>query len=224
MKKIIAALIVLSVSAGCTGDRDIQKQTRFLMDTYITIQVPGGKEVRPAISKAFDRMKEVEAKFNVLNTESQVNRFNTKGEPITDPEIIKVLKTAVKVSMKSKGSFDITMYPVSTLWGFYSEKPKVPSGKKINEFLKFTGYRNLVIKKGKVEKKLQSVQIDLGGIAKGYAIFEAIKELKKQGVDSALVDAGGDIFASGKFEDRPWIIGIRNPRGEGVIGSIETHF
>jgi len=61
----------------------------------------------------------------------------------------------------------------------------------------------------------------LGGIAKGYAVDEAVGILKQEGIQSALVDFGGDIYALGNFRNRPWNVGIRNPRGKGEVGGFE---
>ncbi len=67
-----------------------------------------------------------------------------------------------------------------------------------------------------------NVQLDLGGIAKGYAVDLAVDRIRKMGVADAIVDAGGDLRAIGRHGDRPWRIGIRNPRGPGVIASVQT--
>jgi thiamine biosynthesis lipoprotein len=66
------------------------------------------------------------------------------------------------------------------------------------------------------------VRIDLGGIAKGYGVSQAATVLKKAGVTSALIEAGGDVYALGKKGSRLWNIGIKNPRGEDLLGYVEV--
>jgi thiamine biosynthesis lipoprotein len=83
------------------------------------------------------------------------------------------------------------------------------------------GRQNLVIRDGKLTKLRTDMAIDLGGIAKGYAAGEALKVLKKEGQTSALIDAGGDIYALGLNNGRPWKIGIRQPSGKGILGALE---
>ena len=80
----------------------------------------------------------------------------------------------------------------------------------------------LLLKDAKLEKSKENVMIDLGGIAKGYAIREAARVLKKEGVMSALIDAGGDVYALGKKGRELWKVGLRNPRGNDILGYVEV--
>lgn len=199
----------------------IQKQTRFLMDTLCSIQIPGGKEVIPIIDQALDRMEEIDKKFNALMPGSPLYDFNHKNIPVTDKEIIDLTQIALEISKESNGLFDITIYPLVELWGFYSNSPHLPKKKDIDQALQKIGYKYLVIKDGKLVKLRNYIKIDLGSIAAGYAASEAMKVLQQAGIKSALIDGGGEIYVIGKLRGKPWKIGIRNPRGEGVIGVLE---
>jgi thiamine biosynthesis lipoprotein len=268
---IAGSVLVLSKA----GNRDsLDEQTRFLMDTYCTIQAYGpGRDVHKAVSKALDRMEEIDKEFNALNPLSPIYAFNKKNIPVTDHEILGVVKLAQQVSEECDGAFDITVYPLGELWGFYSgdsldmpdkvfkkddgsttdqEMPEIvklaqqineqsddtlaitvypleeswgpdrlPEKEEIDDCMSRVGYKNIVLKNGKLIKVNQDVYIDLGAIAKGYAIEEASKVLKAEGIKSALIDAGGDIYAMGEVEGKGWGIGIRDPRGEGVIAVIQ---
>ncbi len=215
-------LLVLILWIFFKEDPDnIQSQTRFLMDTFFTIQVPGDIDVLKDIEKAFERIEEIDIKFNAFNPESPVYKFNTNGIPITDHEIVELVQKALDVSIKSNGNFDITLFPLSTLWGFFDESPKVPNKEDLDNTLKSIGYENIFIDKGELKKKKETTKIDLGSIAKGYALNEAKRILEQSGITSALIDGGGDIYALGAYNNQPWVIGIRNPRGEGVVGSLE---
>jgi FAD:protein FMN transferase len=217
---MIIMILLLAASCGFFAPK-LQKQTRFLMDTYVTIQAPGGKEVLPVINKALDRMEEVDKKFSMFDPGSILYKFNNKGTPVTDPEIIKVMRRAVHMSGISGGKFDVTVFPLMKLWGFYGTK-HVPSKEQIKETLKVVGYRYLVIKDGKMTKLKKGVGVDIGGIAKLYCIEECAGALKKAGIKSALIDAGGDIYAIGKLNGKPWKIGIRDPRSDGVIAALDV--
>lgn len=218
---IITALILLTLKVVVNDPEPIQSQTRFLMDTYCTIQVPGSIEVLGAIEQAFNRIEEIDEKFNALNPESPVYDFNNKNTSITDEEIVGLVNTALQISERSGGKYDVTIFPLIDLWGFFSESPVLPRREKLNELLKVVGYGNLTIENGKLEKKEEETKIDLGSIAKGYAIGEAGKVLTSAGITSGLIDAGGDIYALGTNYGKPWKIGIRNPHGEGVVGTLE---
>jgi thiamine biosynthesis lipoprotein len=215
-------LVAVWLQTGCAPKTEIQKQTRFLMDTYCIIQIPGDVEVLKAIEAAFDRMEEVDKHFNVLDSTNSLFRFNQNSEPITDKEIIALVETSLQISNESEGAFDITIYPLIERWGFFSDTPSLPDKKEIQQYLQRIGYSNLVIEDGTLTKRKKNVQIDLGGIAKGYAIKEALQVLKNYQIESALIDAGGDIYALGELDGKPWKVGVRNPRGEGVIGVLEV--
>jgi thiamine biosynthesis lipoprotein len=214
---IISCLILLITGCG----QKMQKRTRFMMDTVVTIQAPGGQEVLKAIDKAMDRMDEVDKKFAMLDKDSVIYKFNNFGTPITDPEILKIVSRALKVSELSGGKFDITIFPIVKLWGFYGTM-HVPSKQEIKLALKDVGYRNLVLRDGKLTKLRKGTAIDIGGIAKLYCIEECANTLKREGVKNALIDGGGDIYAIGSDSGRPWKVGIKDPRGEGVIAAVDV--
>ena len=231
MKKIIAIVIVIAgliISGVILGDgkpaekkEDVVKRTRFLMDTYCTIQVPGTAEsVDAIINKAFTRMEQVDFKFNILNPTSPLYLFNNEGTPIRDAEIIKVINIAREISRESDGAFNITIEPLVKLWGFFTDNPHRPEKADIQKCLKQTGYEHLIIKNGKVTKDSPDLHIDLGAIAKGYALGETVKVLKDNGVKSALIEAGGQVHSYGTINGKPWKIGIRNPRNSGFIAGL----
>ena len=135
--------------------------------------------------------------------------------------MVSLIETADSVSMQSGGAFDITVFPLIKLWGFYEDTQHVPGEEELKRVLEQVDYHNLSVKNGTLYKQHAPVMIDLGGIAKGYAVKEAVRVLKADGISSALIDAGGDIYALGMINGKPWKVGIRNPRGEGVIGVLE---
>ena len=222
MRKFWPAVIALIVLSGCGRKQEMQKQTRFLMDTVVTIQIPGGAERLAVIQKALDRMEEVGHKFNVLDSSNQLYAFNHRNEPVTDPEIVALVKTALDIARQTDGAFDVTVYPLVELWGFFGKNPSLPADRDIRALLPHVGWRKLLVRDGRITKTDPAVSIDLGGIAKGYAVGEAVKTIRAAGVQSALIDAGGDIYAIGTLSGQPWKIGIRDPRGDGVIGSLDV--
>lgn len=197
------------------------------MDTIVTIRAEGpSAKASKAIEDALDRMQEIDKKMNALDTESPVYAFNEKGIPIDDPEIVWLVQKGLEVSKLSAGAFDMTLLPLSKLWGFDTKSPHLPSDREIKEALGKTGYKYLVVKDGKVNKTRPYITLDFGGIAKGYAVGEALKVLRNEGITSGLIDAGGDIYALGKRKDgKPWKVAIKAPREEGfkdgLLGYLE---
>lgn len=230
IKKLFLILIILMILAGIAAKvvykylkYPVEKQTRFMMDTYVTIHTLGPKDITvKAVNLAFARMQQIDEKFNALNVKSPLYAYNKYGVAISDEEILKLIETATKISRDTNGAFDITVYPLIELWGFYTDTPSLPADEKIKNALSDVNFKNLIFYNGKLTKHKKGVAIDLGGIAKGYAIKEAARVLKGQGVNSAVIDAGGDVYVLGKKGNKLWRIGIKNPRAEGLLGYLEA--
>lgn len=200
----------------------LAKQTRFMMDTYVTIYAVGPEKISaPAIDAALDRMQEIDTKFNLQKPASPIYAFNHQGTPISDPEIIEVVRLALQIARDTDGAFDITIAPLIELWGYYGESPRLPAEEEVKACLRKVGYHHLMLKNSLLEKSQADVQIDLGGIAKGYAVRQAAEVLKREGITSALIDAGGDVYALGKRGGDMWKVGIRSPRGDDIMGYVE---
>jgi thiamine biosynthesis lipoprotein len=201
----------------------LTKRTRFMMGTYVTVIVAGPEDAaREAAEAALNRMEEVDDKFRIQNPESPLYSFNEEGVPVTDQEILKVVRAALELSRKTDGAFDITVAPLVELWGFFTDSPRLPSPEEVRESLALVGYQRVAITDGELRKLVEGTRIDLGGIAKGYAVGEGAGVLREHGITSALIDAGGDIYALGRRGDDPWKVGIRSPRGEDLLGYIEV--
>jgi len=206
------------------GKPEVRKQTRLMMDTYVTVSAFGpGPKAEAALDSAFVRLEQISHRFNHLDSTSPIYAFNERNVPITDTEVIHVLKAAQRISVLSGGAFDITVEPLVRLWGFYDSCPALPEQRQIDSCLRLVGYRNLVVEPGRVTKRNPATRIDLGGIAKGYGLAEAARVLRQAGVDSALIDLGGDVYAIGRKGNEQWKVGIRNPRGDGVVGVVALH-
>jgi thiamine biosynthesis lipoprotein len=219
-RSVFLALAAALAAISCRGGAPVlRRQSRLMMDTYVTVTAyaPAAKADK-ALARVFDRLEEISRKFNHLDTTSPLYAFNTRNQPLVDPEVIEVMKAAQSISAASGGAFDVTVEPLVRLWGFYSGHPALPSLAGIDSCLKQVGYQNLIIEPNRVTKLNPNTTVDLGGIAKGYALKEAARVLRSEGVDSAVIDAGGDVYAIGKKGNQNWKVGIRNPRGEGVLG------
>lgn len=123
-----------------------------------------------------------------------------------------ILDRGLYYSKLSKGNFDITIEPVSSLWDFSSGEGKVPEKEKIKEALEYVDYRNVEIHGNTLILQMLGIGIDLGGIAKGY-IADLLKEyLSQNGVTGGIIDLGGNILCIGKKNEKEnFRIGVRQP-------------
>ncbi|MDR2429134.1 MAG: FAD:protein FMN transferase [Candidatus Margulisbacteria bacterium] len=172
---------------------------------------------RRAIDAAFARMKELEKKFNYFAPDSELAQINQKAfrqEIPLSADMHAILTLALAGSEISGGAFDITVTPISRLYGFGAGQKQAPDQRNIQNQLQGVGWQNVRLDSQKQTVRLLQprAQLDLGGIAKGYAVDEAVKVLRRHGIHSALVNAGGNIYALGQNRGKPWRIAIRNPR------------
>ncbi|MCT8975161.1 FAD:protein FMN transferase [Clostridium sp. CX1] len=216
---IMMTFIMLTLFfAGCSKKDQEINRTSLKMDTVIQIKAYGPK-ASEAIDAAFTRMDEIEqmASANIVTSDiSKINQAAGKEYVTVHPEVIKMLKTAVKYSKLSNGAFDITVGPLIKLWGIGTDNERIPTDAEIKSKLPLVGYSNISIMDGNNSVKLlkEGMSIDLGGIAKGFAADEVIKVFEKYSVNSALISLGGSsIYTLGKKPDgTPWTIGIQHPR------------
>ena len=128
-------------------------------------------------------------------------------------ETVEVIERAQEVSKLSGGGFDITVAPLVQLWRKARERGMPPEMEEVKENLNLVNFRNLKIHYGgKVSLRKKGMNIDLGGIAKGYAVDRAFELLKGLGYRNLVVNAGGDLRVGGSKPEGPWSIGIQHPR------------
>lgn len=157
-------------------------------------------------------------------------RINTlleqTGEFSASPSVLEVVHVAKKLAIQSQHLFNPAIGKLIALWGFHSHKqPEImPSEKAIKALLKQNPtLENIKIKGVRVSNNNPAVKIDLGGIAKGFAIDRLLNYLKQQGIHNALINTGGDLKVIGKHGDRKWKIAIRDPRNNFNNNSGSNH-
>ncbi|MGM0567639.1 MAG: FAD:protein FMN transferase [Elusimicrobiota bacterium] len=200
----------------------VYEETRLMMGTHFSIKVDGDGNASDLIDKAFESMEEIYKKFSHIDQSSPVYQFNNHSVPIEEREIVNLVERALLINQKSRGAFDITVYPLIKLWDYDKENPSIPEKDEVETNLKAVGGDKVKISKGKVVKSRDEVEIVFGAIAKGYAVDAAAETLRAKKVQSALIDAGGDIYALGKFSGRKWRVGIRHPRDGSIMDIVEV--
>lgn len=218
---VLALALIGLALAGCQPRIKTVEKRFVMMDTVVDIRIhdpdKSHAEKLKAIDSAQQRMALIETLTSKYNPTSEVSRFNagTWKKSITlAPELIDIISQAQHVSEISHGAFDITINPLSTLWGFgYREHLSVPPHDSILLTLPRIKFQNLSIDSNRITLAEPASSIDLGGIAKGYAVDVAIAELQRLGMTDAQVDAGGNLRTiSSKLTSGKRNIYVRHPR------------
>lgn len=176
-----------------------------------------------AARAAYARFAELEQIMSDYRPDSEVMRLcDRAGEgPVkVSPELFTVVQRAVEVSALSEGTFDVTCGPIVKLWREARKTKKLPSPTALSTAREVVGYRYLALDSAAstIDIGRKGVRIDLGGIAKGYACDEALRVLGENGVDRALVQAGGDLAASGAPPGKlGWRVAIQGRPAEDAI-------
>lgn len=211
---ILLSIVVLQ-GLGLTS----LKRTEIIMGTLIEITVIPANE--KAVGEAFEAIKKVDTLMSTYKEDSEISILNREGEGQISEETLEVIKDALRFSELSKGAFDITCRPLLNLWKKAKKEKKIPTKEEIEEACSLVGYQNIILDGNQIRLKKKGMQIDLGGIAKGYAVDKAVEALKKNGIKRALVNAGGDLYALGtNRQGEEWQIGIQDPREKDKIVDI----
>jgi thiamine biosynthesis lipoprotein len=196
-------------------------RTTAAMGTQVSVSVytDDDEGAERAIAASLDEMARIEAMMTTWRDDSEVSRLNAQAgiAPVKlSPETMEVLEMAQKASAWSNGAFDVTFYALRGLWKFDEDlERRVPDAAQIQERLPLIGWKNLKLdaKKQTAFLTKKGMAVNLGGIAKGYAVDRMAAILRRAGFNNALVQAGGDLLCAGTKGGRPWSAGIRDPRG-----------
>lgn len=198
------------------------------MGTIAEINIPDSdeKSFTNYIAIAEKKMEELERLLSLFKPESDIYRLNSAsgGDEINvSPVTLEILKLSVKYADISNGAFNPAVAPLVKLWGFSGGKLPVqlPSDSEIQTLLKLTNYKNITIATNTARLAAKGMSIDLGGIAKGYAVDICYRTLVKMGIKDLMVNIGGNIRCNGSprrtntlfdIGKKPaWSIGVRHP-------------
>ncbi len=240
MRKIIMSLLLgLLLLAGCSSgeSNELQEepysQESFSLGTYIRIRVYD-EDQEAALQPAFDRIDELEDKLTINDEagDSEIDQINQQAgiEPVeVSEDVYSLLKEAANYSEESDGGFNYVIGSITQLWRIGYDDARKPEQSEIDEALKHVDYTKVEFSDEDQTVFLPEagMMIDLGAIAKGYITDEVVATLKEQGVTSAIIDLGGNIYVMGENPNRDtqlWSVGVQDPnQARGVtIGTIET--
>ena len=211
---VLTALCLLL--SGCTANPEQTgiSDTAFLLDTSVTITLYDAQD-QTLLDACFDEIRRLEALLSADAEGSDIQRINDAagGAPVSvSSETIRMLEDAARFSALTGGAFDITMGPLTVLWNISGGGTVVPEPEAVAAAKAHVDYRNIEITGNEVRLARTGMRIDPGAIAKGY-IGERVKALLlENGVQSALIDLGGNILAVGsRLDGKPFHVGLQKP-------------
>lgn len=182
----------------------------FAMDTVMHFSA-SGSHAEQGLADAQAEVDRLNQLFSISVSGSDIARLNQSGSATVSPETSALLTRAHELSAQTDGAFDITIYPVVQLWGFYSGDQHVPAKEELSSALQLIGQDRYEINDTSVALQT-GTQLDLGAIAKGYASYRAAKVMQDAGVQSANLSLGGNIHVVGtKPDGSDWTVAIADP-------------
>ncbi len=221
----ISAVFFVMFSAALRAEGDTTMYSlsvnKYLMGTTVetTARSSDVNECKAALVAAYEEMSRVENLLSCQKDGSEISAINRSAgiHPVkVSYETLEMMKRAKAYCRNYGGVFDVTIGPLSDLWGFSEDKEIVlPTAGEIKKLDKLVNYRDIGINEqdSTVYLKKKGMSVDLGGIAKGYAIDRGSAVLKEKGITNFILNAGGDLYVSGtKDGSTEWRVGIKHPR------------
>lgn len=201
---LLASLILLS---GCGVKERWHTSTILAFDTICEINIFCSS------SRFKSAQEEVQRVFSEIES-----LFSPEADDYSSPLVIDLFQRALKVYQDSNGCFDITVAPLSRIWGFFSKAYVVPAPEQIKSALKLIGMEKVEERNAALILR-PDVGLDWGAIAKGFGIDLASKSLVRMGISNGFINAGGDLYCWGNNpSDQSWNIGLKHPRESGFLG------
>ncbi len=226
----IFAFIVAILLASCGREPLVQTQS-YVFGTLVDISIYGESEAKAhqVTAQVLQNFQQLHHQLHAWKETSELSQLNQSfaagNQPIkVTPELSKMLLQATQLSIQSDGLFNPALGHLINVWGFQRDEftPVQINDADIQKWVKAKPVMSdIVIKNEMVYSNNPAVRLDLGGYAKGYALDQAAKILREQGVKNALVNIGGNIIALGAHGDKPWRVGIQHPRIAKPMATLE---
>lgn len=233
MKRLITAVpaVLLLVSCTACGSQENTAPSSseasaglLAMDTYLNLTAYG-ENAEAALEQAQNRIQELESLWSVTDEHSEIYAANHSGgaAAAVSRDTANLVRYALDMARQTDGALEPTLYPVLTAWGFTTDRFQIPAREELDRLLERVDYTKVSLQ-GTALTVPDGMQLDLGAVGKGYAADEAAAVLRENGVESALLDFGGNILTIGtKPDGSPWRVGVRDPDSEGNLGVLELN-
>lgn len=193
-----------------------------LMGTRVSVELWDEDEAegRALVAQVLDEYRRIDAMMSTYKPESEISLVNARAafRPVpVGQELLSLIERSLELSRASGGAFDITYDSVGYLYDFRARRH--PTNEEIAARLDAVDYRHVIVDRAAstIRFRTPGVRINLGGIAKGYAVERGAQLLRRHGIEHAVLNAGGDTRVLGDRLGKPWIVGIRHPRAEDAV-------
>ncbi len=209
---------VLLLTCGCQRDT-LHRETQVLMGTFVETVSPDAR----ALDIVFAEIRRIDLMMSNYIPDSELSELNKNGQIKASPDMFFILEKSRYFWEVSGGAFDVTVGPLMDIWGFKDKNFRLPTEAEIKSALGVIGMNKIILNKRDymVKFMVSGMRIDLGAIAKGYAVDCAVRKLKEAQIKSCLINLGGQIYGLGTNNGRPWKVAIQDPRGSGLKGYLE---
>ncbi len=239
---ILTILLLLQPGCNLTNNAEHQRYSETIFDTFDTLvqfvaYAENEEEFKAHLAVFHERLRELHRLFDIYNNYEGVNNIKTINDnagiaPVeVKQEIIDLILFSKEWYLRTGGPVNIAFGPVLEIWHFYREEADYDPGSaalppmaRLEEAALFTNIENIIVdaEQQTVFLTEPGMSLDVGAVAKGYALEIATAELKQRGLDSAIISAGGNINMIGEPHDdehNRWRIGIQNPEANIFGGS-----
>jgi len=216
---------------GEAGRVEADSGHRLIMGTFarVVAVAADSSTAEKCIEAAFERLRSTENLMSVHRDDSQISKINRdayKGPVRVSKPTFEVLQKALEISRLSDGAFDITIGALVDLWRSADEANSVPTDVELLGARSKVGYEKLIldVNKESIRFAVDGMKLDLGGIAKGYAIDKAVEAMQRAGAAGGMVDVGGDIrcFGAPPRGKKHWLIGLQDPNIDAGYSMLDT--
>lgn len=210
----------LSGSGADAGPLERYEADHRAMGTVFTLAAYGGdaaylEEVADRVFQEIDWLDDQMSRYKPASDLSGINREAARRPVLVEPGLFKLIQDSFRYSQKTDGAFDMTAGPLMKAWGFFRGEGRLPGVAELRAVMKSVGYRHVHLDEGArtIRFDAPGVELDLGGIGKGYAVDRAVGVLLDNGIQTALISSGtSSIFALGSPPgQRGWRISVRDP-------------
>lgn len=228
--KRLAAITLLLAAAGCAEAPDTREFTFYAFGTLVELTVTGTDEAtaREARALVAARLETRHRQWHAWEPGplTEMNRsLSEVGQAAVPESLAGLITRAQALSRASGGLFNPAIGRLISAWGFHADEAPAgppPPASTVQALADLhPSMDDLALENGSVRSDNDALQLDFGAFAKGMALRQISTELARLGIRNFLLNAGGDLVAAGQRGERPWRVGIRLPRGSGVLGSVE---
>ena len=222
---------LLALLTACGPHKEIHRVQGQVFGTAVEVSIYGASPERARVlgTRVLNEFNRLHDKYHAWQPSelTALNEHIARGERYQgDAEMVYLLKSATELAERSGNTFNPAIGHLIRLWGFQSDRAIAhqPAAVEIKRWVDANPRMTDLRYDGTVIWSVnKAVMLDFGGWAKGYALDQAARILREEGVEAALINVGGNILAVGQPGERPWRVGIQDPRHEGTIAQLDLH-